>query len=91
MVDVARRTTHLTHGCQRRHRRYVLSNIRCCRCSRSSLLTGRFTHNGGARNNSVQGDCCSDKWYTEREPDALAAHMNASGYFSLYAGYVLQS
>ena len=33
----------------------------CC-CSRSSIVSGRYLHNGGALNNTVEGNCNGQIW-----------------------------
>lgn len=56
----------------------------------SSLLSGRYTHNHGAVNNSLAGGCASKSWIHGVESDALAVHMAAANYSSLYAGKYLK-
>mmetsp|Transcript_34709 Transcript_34709/g.79169 ORF Transcript_34709/g.79169 Transcript_34709/m.79169 type:complete len:521 (-) Transcript_34709:40-1602(-) len=67
------------------------ANTPVCCPSRSSILTGKFTHNHGARNNSKEGGCASDSWYAGPEKDSLAVHMHQAGYYSLYAGKYLNN
>ena len=47
---------------------------------KNQRLSPQFTHNHGARNNSVQGNCSSIPWQQGPELDTIAVHMNASGY-----------
>eukprot|EP01147_Barroeca_monosierra_P008980 gene8980-1313_t len=70
---------------------YGLANSPVCCPSRSSLLTGRYIHNHGAVNNSAQGNCVGDDWKNTIEKDALAVHMKAAGYRTLYAGKYLNN
>jgi len=80
MTKVASEGLTFTHG---------LANTPVCCPSRSSLLTGRYTHNHGAKNNSIPGGCSSPEWSATVEQDALAVHMAKAGYYSLYAGKYL--
>jgi hypothetical protein len=59
--------------------------LRMCVCVQ---LTGKFVHNHGAVNNSIAGDCASENWKNGNEQDALAVHLQAAGYRTLYAGKV---
>eukprot|EP00052_Salpingoeca_macrocollata_P025573 m.232969 g.232969 ORF g.232969 m.232969 type:complete len:540 (+) comp22451_c0_seq9:744-2363(+) len=65
------------------------ANTPVCCPSRSSLLTGKYTHNHGALNNSIDGNCTSPAWEAALEPDALAVHVHRQGYRTLYAGKYL--
>lgn len=68
----------------------------CC-VSRSSLLTGRYSHNTMVYNNSAApnrvypGNCTSPEWATNMEPHALAVHLHKVGYRSLYLGKYLNN
>lgn len=66
-----------------------LANTPVCCPSRSTLLSGRYTHNHGAKNNSMQGSCSTTQWSETVEKDALAVHMANAGYYSMYAGKYL--
>jgi arylsulfatase A-like enzyme len=63
----------------------------CC-VSRSSLLTGKLSHNTYVVNNSATrghypGNCTSPEWAANMEPYALAVHMREAGYEnSIYMG-----
>ena len=63
----------------------------CC-VSRSSLLTGRYSHNTHVINNSrvdynfYPGNCTSPAWAANMEPRALAVHLQRVGYRSIYMG-----
>ena len=63
----------------------------CC-VSRSSLLTGRYSHNTHVLNNSAatgdqpRGNCTSPAWAANLEPHALAVHLHSAGYHSIYMG-----
>eukprot|EP00055_Hartaetosiga_balthica_P017300 m.114894 g.114894 ORF g.114894 m.114894 type:complete len:528 (+) comp9284_c1_seq6:2696-4279(+) len=69
--------------------KYGLANSPVCCPSRSSLLSGRFIHNHGAVNNSVQGNCDGEAWKNGPEKDSLAVHMQQAGYKTLYGGKYL--
>lgn len=60
----------------------------CCP-SRSSILTGRYLHNGAARNNSLTGNCYSRAWRQTVEPFSYAVHAQKAGYRTAYAGKYL--
>ncbi|GLV36749.1 uncharacterized protein CBL_02416 [Carabus blaptoides fortunei] len=64
-------------------------NAPICCPSRSTLLTGLYSHNTGVRNNSVSGGCASLKWRTEFEPNSIAPLLKQSGYQTFYAGKYL--
>ena len=52
---------------------------------------GKYTHNHGARNNTVRGACASPEWSASMEPDALAPHLEAVGYRTIYMGKYLNN
>lgn len=60
----------------------------CCP-SRSSYLSGRYIHNGGALNNSVAGNCAGPVWHDGPEQRTFAVHAHAAGYVTSYAGKYL--
>jgi len=60
----------------------------CCP-SRASILTGRYLHNTEVRNNSVAGGCNDQKWREGLERKTFAAHLQHSGYRTMYAGKYL--
>eukprot|EP01097_Dermamoeba_algensis_P009909 TRINITY_DN7133_c0_g1_i1.p2 TRINITY_DN7133_c0_g1~~TRINITY_DN7133_c0_g1_i1.p2 ORF type:complete len:565 (+),score=157.83 TRINITY_DN7133_c0_g1_i1:208-1695(+) len=57
----------------------------CCP-SRASILTGKYIHNNGVRNNSAQGNCSSASWVENQEPYSVAAYMKSLGYSTALFG-----
>jgi len=61
----------------------------CCP-SRASILTGRYLHNTGVRNNTVSGGCSSSDWREGLEAqDTFAVRLQKAGYTTMYAGKYL--
>jgi len=60
----------------------------CCP-SRSSILSGRYLHNGVALNNSVTGNCNGELWQEGAEKETYAVHAQTAGYQTAYAGKYL--
>ncbi|KAK7490756.1 hypothetical protein BaRGS_00017985, partial [Batillaria attramentaria] len=60
----------------------------CCP-SRSSILTGKFLHNHGTINNTIEGGCSSTSWQQTQEPEAFSVYLQQQGYTTLYAGKYL--
>jgi N-acetylglucosamine-6-sulfatase len=61
----------------------------CCP-SRSTMLSGRYLHNGAARNNSYSGNCNGLEWQTVIEPNSTyAIEAQRAGYTTAYAGKYL--
>ncbi|KAK3873117.1 hypothetical protein Pcinc_016902 [Petrolisthes cinctipes] len=60
----------------------------CCP-SRSSILTGQYVHNHGAINNSLSGQCSSQRWQDGPEKKTFAAHLHGAGYTTFFAGKYL--
>lgn len=61
----------------------------CCP-SRSSILSGRYLHNGAARNNSLIGNCYGKNWKEHMETQhTYALHARRAGYTTAYAGKYL--
>lgn len=80
-------TEILSQGISFRHA-YVHTPI-CCP-SRTSILTGKYLHNGGARNNSMAGNCNGLDWQHHTEYNAtFAVHAQNAGYQTGYAGKYL--
>jgi N-acetylglucosamine-6-sulfatase len=62
----------------------------CCP-SRSSILTGRYIHNGGALNNSFQGNCDGSHWKLHNEKVTFGVYAQQAGYRTGYAGKYLNT
>lgn len=60
----------------------------CCP-SRSSFLTGKYLHNTGVRNNSLQGNCSSSMWRQNQEPYTIPTYL--SGYQRMFTGKYLNA
>jgi len=61
----------------------------CCP-SRSSLLTGRYSHNTNVVNNSIAGGCSGPSWQKGLEAkDSLSVIMKKLNYTTFYAGKYL--
>lgn len=60
----------------------------CCP-SRSSIFTGRYVHNHGAVNNSIDGNCSSPAWQQTQEVSAFPTVLKALGYTTFFAGKYL--
>jgi N-acetylglucosamine-6-sulfatase len=60
----------------------------CCP-SRSSILSGRYLHNGGALNNTVEGNCNGNLWQQDAEHTTFATVLQSLGYQTSYAGKYL--
>ncbi|XP_078680909.1 N-acetylglucosamine-6-sulfatase-like [Branchiostoma floridae x Branchiostoma belcheri] len=65
-----------------------VSSPLCCP-SRSSILTGKYVHNHGAVNNSVDGDCASKAWQDGPEKSTFATQVKTAGYRTFFAGKYL--
>eukprot|EP00729_Bicosta_minor_P025478 gene25478-18948_t len=46
----------------------------CCP-SRSGILTGKYIHNHGARNNSADGNCAGQDWLDNNEKKTMATSL----------------
>ncbi|XP_068609013.1 LOW QUALITY PROTEIN: glucosamine (N-acetyl)-6-sulfatase (Sanfilippo disease IIID), b [Brachionichthys hirsutus] len=60
----------------------------CCP-SRSSILTGRYPHNHGVRNNSLSGNCSSSAWQEGPEAGAFPVFLSKQKYQTFFAGKYL--
>lgn len=60
----------------------------CCP-SRSSILSGRYLHNGGARNNSLTGNCYGEEWRQNAEKKTYAVLARKAGYRTAFVGKYL--
>ncbi len=65
-----------------------VSSPLCCP-SRSSILTGKYVHNNGAHNNTVDGNCSSPLWQKHSETHAFAPYLKQEGYNTFFAGKYL--
>lgn len=57
--------------------------------SRSSILTGKYVHNHGAHNNSVNGNCAGQDWVDNNEKSTVATSLHELGYRTMFAGKYL--
>lgn len=62
----------------------------CCP-SRSSIVSGRYLHNGGALNNTVEGNCNGEWWQRDAETITFATVLKELGYQTSYAGKYLNN
>ena len=62
----------------------------CCP-SRSSILSGRYLHNGVAINNTKSGNCNGELWRSGAEKSTFAVYAKAAGYTTFYAGKYLNA
>jgi N-acetylglucosamine-6-sulfatase len=69
-------------------RNYFVHTPVCCP-SRTSILTGRYLHNGGALNNSFPGNCYGAPWRAKAEYATFAVYAKQAGYHTGYAGKYL--
>ncbi|XP_042899518.1 N-acetylglucosamine-6-sulfatase isoform X2 [Parasteatoda tepidariorum] len=60
----------------------------CCP-SRASILTGKYAHNHGVRNNSLHGNCNSKAWQKTHEQKSFITQFKKHGYSTFYAGKYL--
>lgn len=60
----------------------------CCP-SRSSILTGQYSHNHEVRNNSLSGNCSSPQWQKGPETQAFPVFLNKLKYQTFFAGKYL--
>lgn len=62
----------------------------CCP-SRSSILSGRYLHNGITKNNSISGNCNGKPWQQDAEKKTFAVYAQQAGYRTSYAGKYLNA
>ncbi|XP_023309823.1 N-acetylglucosamine-6-sulfatase-like [Anoplophora glabripennis] len=68
----------------------AFANSPICCPSRSSILTGKFVHNTGVFNNSIEGNCSSRNWQKHHEPYSIVSLLQSSkNYTTFYAGKYL--
>ena len=60
----------------------------CC-VSRSSIISGRYTHNHRTFINNIKGGCASAFWQNEIEPTSMAVPIESAGFRTFYAGKYL--
>ncbi|KAK9884362.1 hypothetical protein WA026_005309 [Henosepilachna vigintioctopunctata] len=65
-------------------------NCPICCPSRSSILTGKYAHNLGVKNNSLSGNCSSRYWQKNFETESIASLLkSARNYTTFYGGKYL--
>ena len=65
---------------------HMFASTPVCCPSRSSFMTGRYIHNIGVRNNTVDGNCAGEAWKNGPERENIGAHMKHAGYRSGFFG-----
>ncbi|XP_068191435.1 glucosamine (N-acetyl)-6-sulfatase (Sanfilippo disease IIID), b isoform X2 [Antennarius striatus] len=55
----------------------------------SSILTGRYPHNHGVRNNSLSGNCSSSQWQKGPETETFPFYLSKQKYQTFFAGKYL--
>ena len=53
---------------------------------RSSILTGKYTHNHHTFENSVEKGCSAPSWRTLNENKTMGAYMSMAGYKTAFFG-----
>lgn len=80
---------HVRHQGSTFHNFFV-HTATCCP-SRSSILSGRYLHNIGVLNNSLEGNCDGPSWQSKVESHTLAIYAKQAGYRTGYAGKYLNT
>jgi N-acetylglucosamine-6-sulfatase len=93
MIGGLDRMQNLQHLLQERGMTYKQAFVHtpiCCP-SRSSIYSGRYLHNGGARDNSVLhgGNCNGRDWQQNAEQETFAVLAQRAGYATSFAGKYL--
>lgn len=65
-----------------------VSSPLCCP-SRSSIMTGQYVHNHGAKNNSLSGGCSSSGWQQGPEKRSVSTYVKEQGYKTFFGGKYL--
>ncbi|KAF5301081.1 hypothetical protein FQA39_LY10900 [Lamprigera yunnana] len=66
-------------------------NTPICCPSRSTILTGKYIHNIGVKNNSLSGNCSSKHWQKYHEPKSFPSLLKNANYTTFYAGKYLNT
>lgn len=70
--------------------RNAFVNSPICCPSRSTILSGKYPHNNGVRNNSISGNCSSIQWQKDQEPNSFVSLLKARrNYKTFFAGKYL--
>ncbi|PVD33907.1 hypothetical protein C0Q70_05169 [Pomacea canaliculata] len=87
-MDPMQKTTNLIGQQGLTFTNAVVSCPICCP-SRSSIISGKYIHNHGAINNSVEGGCSSRSWQQNQETRGFPVYLKQRGYTTFFAGKYL--
>lgn len=63
-----------------------MSDIATASKHRSTILTGKYVHNHGTYENSVDKGCNAASWREKNENNTIGAYMSAAGYTTGFFG-----